>query len=158
MAVSSHDSGESDPASWLLNRQRAVRVDLPRLRHFAALLRRRVAAGREFAVAIDSDAAVRHANRRYRGRDRVTDVLAFPDAGRRLGDILIAASRARRQARFLGHPLERELQVLMLHGLLHLLGYDHERDRGRMLRAERNWRRRLRLPVGLIERSRRTRR
>ena len=69
-----------------------------------------------------------------------------------LGDIAISLPRARAQAREFGHKPEQEIQILMLHGVLHLLGMDHERDRGRMARAEKRWRARLGLPNSLIER------
>jgi probable rRNA maturation factor len=105
-------------------------------------------------VAIVSDARVRSLNRRFRGTDQATDVLSFPaaEAGH-LGDVVIAAGVARRQARAAGHSLPTELRVLALHGLLHLLGYDHERDDGRMARLERRLRRRGGLVEGLIERG-----
>jgi probable rRNA maturation factor len=97
---------------------------------------------------------VRALNRRFRRKDAATDVLSFPsDAPPHLGDIVIAAGVARRQAVSQGHPLRVELRVLALHGLLHLLGYDHERDDGAMARLERRLRRRGGLPEGLIERS-----
>jgi len=106
------------------------------------------------SVALVSDARVRALNRRYRGRDYATDVLSFPSRARPfLGDIVIARGVARRQAREAGHSEATELRVLALHGLLHLLGYDHERDRGRMRRIETRLRRRHGLPAGLIERS-----
>ena len=124
------------------------------------------------AVALASDARVRELNRRYRGKNRVTDVLSFPAGdgpasgfptpGRRsppsdsppLGDIVIAMGQARRQARVARHPLATELRILALHGLLHLLGHDHERDDGRMGRLERALRRKGGLPAaGLIERG-----
>jgi probable rRNA maturation factor len=106
-------------------------------------------------VAIVADAGVRALNRRYRRVDRPTDVLSFP-AGERgsLGDIVIAAGVARRQARAAGHSVQAELRVLALHGLLHLLGYDHERDAGRMARLEARLRARGGLRAGLIERHR----
>jgi probable rRNA maturation factor len=69
-----------------------------------------------------------------------------------LGDLAISWQRARAQAREFGHSTEAEIQVLMLHGLLHLMGLDHETDDGRMSRTERRWRRALGLPAGLIER------
>ncbi|MBM3779177.1 MAG: rRNA maturation RNase YbeY [Acidimicrobiia bacterium] len=113
-------------------------------------------------VALLPDARVRALNRQYRRVDRTTDVLSFPAAADpagghvvRLGDIAIATGVARRQARQAGHPVETELRILALHGLLHLLGYDHERDNGRMARVERRLRRRSGLVEGLIERSRR---
>ncbi|GEM_PF-841264 len=154
MPPSDHSSGDSDPADWFSNRQRSVRFNHSDLVHFASQLRRRLAAGREFGLMIASDAAVRETNLRFRGEDKTTDVLSFPDGeGMYLGDILISAAQARRQALALGHPIEDELKVLLLHGVLHLLGHDHERDGGRMARLERRWRRRFRLPSGLIERA-----
>lgn len=71
-----------------------------------------------------------------------------------LGDLAISLARARTQAREFGHTTEQEVRVLMLHGVLHLLGMDHESDRGQMARAEKRWRARLGLPNGLIERVR----
>jgi probable rRNA maturation factor len=116
------------------------------------------------SVVLLSDARVRALNRRYRGVDRPTDVLSFPTSpgpwatrnephGATLGDIVIARGVARRQARDAGHSELTEWRVLALHGLLHLLGYDHEADGGRMQRLERRLRRKGRLPDGLIERA-----
>ncbi|MSO45767.1 MAG: rRNA maturation RNase YbeY [Acidobacteria bacterium] len=132
-------------------------------------------------VAIVPDSRVRRLNRVFRHMDRPTDVLSFPfeepeRAPRRarhpgtraramkapglwrgvpdLGDVVIAAGVARRQAESAGHSLQTELRVLALHGLLHLLGYDHERDDGRMGRLEARLRRRGGLREGLIERQR----
>jgi probable rRNA maturation factor len=106
-------------------------------------------------VAIVPDRRIRDLNRRYRRTDRVTDVLSFPSEERGyLGDVVIAAGVARRQARDAGHSLQTELRVLALHGLLHLLGYDHERDAGRMARLEARLRRQGGLREGLIERHR----
>ena len=103
------------------------------------------------SIALVSDIEMRRLNRRYRGKDRVTDVLSFEGAP--LGDVVIARGVARRQAREAGHALTAELRVLALHGLLHLLGYDHERDHGEMRRLERRLRRKGGLREGLIERS-----
>jgi probable rRNA maturation factor len=106
-------------------------------------------------VALAPDARVRALNRQYRKKDDSTDVLSFP-AGEPgvLGDVVIAAGVARRQAAAAGHSLATELRVLALHGLLHLLGYDHERDDGQMARLERRLRRKGGLREGLIERVR----
>jgi len=108
-------------------------------------------------IAIVSDGTMRRLNRVYRGADRATDVLSFPEAAGteagRLGDIAIADGVARRQARAAGHGAGTELRVLALHGLLHLLGYDHETDGGRMARVEDRLRRRAGLPPGLIRRA-----
>lgn len=122
----------------------------------------------EVVVLLTTDARVRALNRRYRGQDHVTDVLSFqalhawpsvPDVrSRSLGDIVIAIGRADRQARAAGHSLTTELRVLALHGLLHLLGFDHESDHGQMVRLEAALRRKGGLREGLIERARPVRR
>jgi probable rRNA maturation factor len=133
-------------------------------------------------VAVVSDQRIRALNRSYRGKDRATDVLSFPSGLRApgfglrdrrarsrvrspksevrspkpdafLGDIVIARGVARRQARAAGHDEGTEWRVLALHGLLHLLGYDHETDSGTMARVEARLRRKGGLPAGLIERG-----
>jgi len=105
-------------------------------------------------VAIVSDARVRALNRQYRKKDKATDVLSFTSEERGfLGDVVIASGVAARQAREAGHSLATEVRVLALHGLLHLLGYDHERDDGRMARLERRLRKRGGLTEGVIERA-----
>jgi probable rRNA maturation factor len=115
-------------------------------------------------IALVSDRRMRALNRAFRGRNAVTDVLSFPasppSGGRRrqagssgyLGDIVIAMGVAARQAAQAGHSLATELRVLALHGLLHLLGYDHEHDDGAMARVEERLRRRAGLKEGLIAR------
>jgi probable rRNA maturation factor len=104
-------------------------------------------------VAVASDARVRALNRRFRREDTTTDVLSFPsDEAGYLGDVVISLGVAARQARAAGHSIDTELRVLALHGLLHLLGYDHERDDGQMARLERRLRRMGGLREGLIER------
>ena len=104
-------------------------------------------------VAIVSDARVRALNREFRKKDKPTDVLSFPaEEPGYLGDVVISSGVAARQARAAGHSLATELRVLALHGLLHLLGYDHERDDGQMARLERRLRRAGGLREGLIER------
>jgi len=109
-------------------------------------------------VAFVTDPEIRRLNRQFRRVDRATDVLSFPSGPRppatdHLGEIVIAKGVARRQAREAGHPESTEWRVLALHGLLHLLGYDHERDNGRMQRVERALRRKGGLREGLIDRS-----
>jgi probable rRNA maturation factor len=107
-------------------------------------------------VALTSDARVRQLNARYREKNVPTDVLSFAaEEPGFLGEVVIASGVARRQARQAGHPVRVELRVLALHGLLHLLGYDHEHDNGRMARVERRLRRKGGLREGLIERGRR---
>ena len=111
------------------------------------------------SVALLSDHEIQKLNRIYRGVDEPTDVLSFPShepraASHELGEIAIARGVARRQARAAGHSEATEWRVLALHGLLHLLGYDHEHDDGRMRRVERKLRRKGGLREGLIDRSR----
>jgi probable rRNA maturation factor len=128
---------------------------------FARRLQSEVANGRAFDCLVTGDAEMRRLNREYRRKDYTTDVLSFPVASRdrkraasgRLGDIAVSLQRARSQARVFGHTTEQEIRVLLLHGVLHLMGLDHERDCGRMARAEREWRTRFGLPNGLIERT-----
>ncbi|HEX6464253.1 MAG TPA: rRNA maturation RNase YbeY [Vicinamibacterales bacterium] len=114
----------------------------------------------ELSIALVSDRVIRTFNRTYRRTDRPTDVLSFRNNERdapstHLGDIVIATGVARRQAREAAHSYTTELKVLALHGLLHLLGYDHHdpADRGRMARVERALRLKGGLRAGLIERA-----
>jgi len=113
----------------------------------------------QVTVLLTSDAAIRSLNRRFRGKNKATDVLSFPaDANapgpeKIAGDLAISVPTAQRQAAEQGHSLAIEIKVLILHGLLHLAGYDHEADAGEMARHERMLRARLRLPHGLIERA-----
>jgi probable rRNA maturation factor len=133
------------------------------IQHFARKLQREVSKGRPFDTLITGDAELRQLNRDFRSKDYATDVLSFPagagqGSGARgqgpeaLGDIAISVARARAQGRQFGHSTEDEIRILMLHGLLHLLGMDHENDNGAMARREKRWRSRLELPNGLIER------
>lgn len=114
----------------------------------------------EVSVLLTTDDEIRRLNRDFRHKDKATDVLSFPAAEppagqpRMAGDLAISVETAARQASEAGHPLATEMQVLMLHGLLHLKGYDHETDNGQMARREAVLRRRLGLAAGLIERSR----
>jgi probable rRNA maturation factor len=140
---------------------RRVPADLrPRtIERFARKLQESVAKGRTFDCLITGDAELRKLNREFRGKDYATDVLSFPSVAQAvmpalLGDVAISLQRARAQARQFGHDTGQEIQILMLHGVLHLLGMDHESDAGRMARAESRWRARLGLPNGLIERVR----
>lgn len=123
------------------------------LRRFAERLEREVTGGRPFCCLLTDDRELRRLNRRFRARDYPTDVLSFPAGGSSLGEIAISVDRAREQAAQFGHALEEEIGILMLHGLLHLLGMDHERDGGRMRRAETRWRKTLGLPTALIDRT-----
>ena len=135
----------------------------PRLRAsgLAAWLRRAAPAHARGAltIALVPDAHIQALNRRYRKKNVATDVLSFPGrpdlqvGPNYLGDIVIATGVATRQAREAGHSVQTEIRILALHGLLHLLGYDHERDDGRMARLERRLREKAGLREGLIERG-----
>jgi probable rRNA maturation factor len=110
----------------------------------------------EVDVLLAGDRTLRRLNRTYRGKDKATDVLSFPSAeelaGEHGGDLAISLDTAKRQAEEHGHTLRDEVRVLLLHGLLHLSGMDHETDRGEMAERESALRGRLRLPNGLIAR------
>jgi len=159
----------------------APRASLPALGRWLVRAAPRRAAG-DVTVFLTTDSRIRALNRRYRRKDRVTDVLSFPawnaapgtrhaEPGLRhpfdfaqggpapgtrflVGDVVIAVGRARRQARAARHSLDTELRILALHGLLHLLGHDHETDDGEMARVERRLRHKAGLREGLIERAR----
>jgi probable rRNA maturation factor len=134
----------------LQNPNRYPEAGARRLRPWLSRLLAELAPGStSLGVRFASDREVRRANRAFRGKDQPTDVLSFPgepgDPGAtsdsHLGDILISLPTARRQAQTAGHPVERELKLLLLHGVLHCLGHDHETDQGEMERLERRLRR-----------------
>lgn len=136
----------------ILNRQTRVRVALPPLERFVRRARRQLRLqSNEVAVCLVSNAEMARLNRTYRGKLGATDVLSFPAANSAkngggetlLGDIAVAPLVAQRNAKRYGRTLSDELRILILHGMLHLLGYDHETDNGRMDRRERLLRRRL---------------
>jgi probable rRNA maturation factor len=127
------------------------------------VLRARRAAGlrKPVNVLVTGSAAVRSLNRQFRGKNKATDVLSFPNrsptlGGRKTaelaGEIAISADIATQNAIQLGHSVSQEVKVLALHGILHLAGFDHERDNGQMARKESALRRTLGLPAALIER------
>jgi probable rRNA maturation factor len=126
------------------------------LRRFALNLQKELAKGLPFVCLVTSDADLRRWNLQFRGKDYPTDVLSFPsiDTGENVGEMAISYDRALEQSIEAGHHVDSEIRILMLHGVLHLIGMDHETDRGEMARAERRWRKRFQLPVGLIERVR----
>lgn len=126
------------------------------MRDFARKLQAEVASGRYFVCLLAADAELQSLNRRFRRKNYPTDVLSFPPAetGTFLGEIAISLDRAEVQAGEHGHKVDEEVRILMLHGILHLLGMDHENDSGEMARAERKWRKHFGLPNGLLERVR----
>ncbi len=111
----------------------------------------------EVDVLLTTDSTLRQLNKSFRGKNKPTDVLSFPAprefAKRHAGDLAISLDTAARQAAAYGHTLADELKILLLHGLLHLAGQDHETDNGEMAALEASLRRDLRLPATLIERT-----
>ncbi len=132
----------------------------PMLR-FLRLARAAVGIDGEVHVLLADDATLRRLNRQFRGKDEATDVLSFPAGASSVffadkelaGDLAISLETAARQAERYGHTLGDEVRVLVLHGLLHLAGFDHEQDQGQMAAREAELRSELGLPGGLIERA-----
>ena len=121
---------------------------------FARRVQRLLGLEGEVSILLTSGEEIRRLNRQFRKKDKVTDVLSFPASARGCaGDIAIALPVAAAQARRYGHGLREEVELLLLHGLLHLRGYDHERDNGRMARKEERLRKLLGLPGGLTSRG-----
>lgn len=160
---------DSDPPSLAPTTKRMSSADppltdrdrrLPSARTLTRFLSEAQAAVRlrgEVSVLLTTDQTIRRLNRQFRRTNKATDVLSFPApkvaAGEVAGDLAISVPTALRQAREQGHALAIEIKVLILHGLLHLAGFDHEADDGQMARRERRLRGRLGLPQGLIERT-----
>jgi len=134
-------------------------ADLTELALSRFLARARRAAGLKGVVnvLVTSSAEMQSLNRRFRGKDKPTDVLSFPSEPgvqkQFAGEIAISAEIATKNANALGHSPAQEVKILVLHGVLHLRGYDHERDRGQMAKREEQLRAQLHLPLGLIERT-----
>lgn len=147
--MSGDDSGE------LLTLRCPRRVSRKAARRLQGELISKVTGGRGFNVLLTDDRELRRLNRQFLGKDYATDVLSFrsQEGGAWLGEMAISVERAEEQAARLGHSVEEEIGILMLHGALHLMGLDHEKDAGEMRRVESKWRRRLGLAAGLIERS-----
>ena len=138
-------------------------ADLPALSKSALtrfLNRARTAVGitGEVEVLLTSDAELKRLNKAFRGKNKPTDILSFPTppefADEHAGDLAISLETAARQAAEHGHTLVDELKILLLHGLLHLDGEDHETDSGEMAAREHDLRQQLKLPASLIERAR----
>jgi probable rRNA maturation factor len=157
-------SVSAKPSAGSAKAQRAKPLRLPSTRSLAQFLTQAQAAVRlrgQVTVLLTGDATMRDLNRRFRGKNKATDVLSFPvenlvqnqEKSQEKGDVAISVETAQRQAAEQGHSLAIEIKVLMLHGLLHLAGHDHENDAGEMRRRERSLRTKLGLPAGLIERS-----
>lgn len=127
------------------------------LNGFLRAAQRLIGLAGEVNVRITSSSEMHRLNRRFRRKNKPTDVLSFPclQNGEQTlaGDIAISGTIARENARALGHSLDSELKILLLHGLLHLQGHDHECDNGEMAILEQRLRAKLKLPTGLIERA-----
>jgi probable rRNA maturation factor len=131
-------------------------LDMPSLRDFVVKACRASGVEGSVTVLVTGNREIRRLNARFRAKNTPTDVLSFPAIGSLkgfLGDVAISADIARENARSLGHSLREEVRVLILHGILHLAGYDHETNHGEMAGKERRLRERLGLPPGLIERN-----
>ena len=126
------------------------------LRLFAKKLIEEVTGGRIFDCLITDDRELQRLNRTFLEQDYPTDVLSFPSglSGGFAGEVAISANRAADQAAEFGHSVGEEIKILMLHGVLHLLGMDHEKDRGTMAKEEKRWRKRFGLAATLIGRVR----
>jgi probable rRNA maturation factor len=137
----------------LVNLQRKIKLDTTPFKAFVASLQTEIddVAGRDFSVAFISDRRMKELNRFFREKDSTTDVLSFPhepdqfDDATNLGDIVISVVQAQKQADENGLTLENEIQQLILHGVLHLCGYDHETDDGEMNKRELQLRRKLKI-------------
>ena len=139
----------------MILRKRVPGLSEPALSRFVTRASKAVHLQGALNVLVTSSQELRALNRRFRKKDKTTDVLSFPpmfDEGF-AGDIAISAEIAARNARQLGHAAADEVKILVLHGVLHLAGYDHESDGGKMARVERRLRKMLALPLGLIERT-----
>lgn len=148
------EPGESSPAILVRVPRRLTPAATRSLLRFAREVSAGIAKGRAFTCEVAGDRRLRTLNRDYLGHDYATDVLSFPSGGGAyLGDVAISIDRAQAQAREFGHSVVDEIRILMLHGVLHLTGYDHEADGGKMARAERKWRTAFSLPTSLIERT-----
>ena len=135
----------------------ALGVSRAGLTRFLHLAQRAAGLTGEVEVLLADDRVLRRLNRAYRGKNKPTDVLSFPPGAEfaiaHAGDLAISLETAARQADEHGHTLRDELRILLLHGVLHLSGLDHEADNGEMAEREAELRRRLRLPAGLIARA-----
>lgn len=137
--------------------RRVVDLTETALSRFVTRVRRAAGVKGMVDVLVTSSAEMKALNRRFCGKDTATDVLSFPAAAdirkKFAGEIAISAEIAAESARALGHSPAQEVKILVLHGVLHLHGYDHETDHGQMARRENQLRARLQLPAGLIDRT-----
>jgi probable rRNA maturation factor len=144
----------------IIFRKRIAGLSPSTLERFVRRARKAIRSREPVNVLITNSRELRSLNREFRGTDKATDVLSFPSppavrgqSQRVAGDVAISLDIARENSRRLGHPVAEEIKILVLHGILHLAGFDHERDHGEMAQEETRLRRRLKLETGLIERT-----
>jgi probable rRNA maturation factor len=135
----------------VINRQQRRKMNASQWRRFGEQALQAIDAKRDATIVFVSDAAIKKLNRQFRGKDQVTDVLSFPHKAEKfepetksnLGEVVISVQRAAAQAKESGLTFSNEVEQLILHGLLHLCGYDHETDKGEMNRLELRLRKKL---------------
>lgn len=138
----------------VINQQRKIKIETKDFEDFGNLVTKKVADGKHCSIAFVSDSKIKELNKIFRNKNYSTDVLSFPyepdqfdflETENFIGDIIISLETAMRQAVENSLPLEMEIKQLILHGVLHLLGYDHESDGGEMNELELEWRRKLKI-------------
>lgn len=159
MAASPNASASASSTEPPPNQARNSSVNRKALDAFIQRAKSCIGLSGQVNILLADDPTLRNLNREYRAKDKATDVLSFPALQIEgmpeslAGDLAISLDTAARQAAEHGHSLQTELKILLLHGLLHLAGFDHETDSGNMRRREAELRTRFRLPAGLITRS-----
>lgn len=149
-------SRTADQEGMIVFRKPVAGLSETALARFTVRAQRAIGLRGEVNILVAGDEELQALNSRFRGKHQPTDVLSFPamsEAGGIAGDLAISADLAALHAKRLGHATAEELKVLVVHGLLHLAGYDHEQDQGEMARRELRLRRQLGLPAGLMERN-----
>jgi probable rRNA maturation factor len=154
------NAGERGGNRLVIFRKTIAGLSRSTLERFVLRARRALHLRETVNVLVTSSAELRSLNQRFRSKDRATDVLSFPaphsaipQARLGAGEVAISADIARENAMRLGHSVAEEMKILVLHGILHLAGFDHERDNGEMARKEKRLRQQLKLGVGLMERT-----
>lgn len=138
----------------IINQQRKIKIEPKEFEEFTNIATAKIAEGKNCTVAFVSDSKIKKLNKIFRNKNHATDVLSFPyepdqfdflETENFIGDIIISLETAKRQAVENSLPFETEIKQLILHGILHLLGYDHESDGGEMNELELKWRKKLKI-------------
>jgi probable rRNA maturation factor len=157
LGMTSTEGLEESGESLVIIQEKVAGLNEATLAKFVTRARRSTGLRGAVSVLVTSSKELKSLNHRFRGKNQPTDVLSFPAMPGLMqgfaGDVAVSAQIAARSARRLGHTAAEEIRILVLHGLLHLAGSDHERDDGEMERKEARLRKSLGLPVGLIERN-----